>query len=108
MRLMVCCRRKMRKDRDPQDNFINLDVKKLEQIELERKKLLASTMQSIPGIHFMRCPRCSSKLLEESISDIIIFICAQCEGLWLDASSCARILSLDFEEPGEGAKAKKE
>jgi hypothetical protein len=98
----------MRKDRAPQDNFINLDVKKLEQIEIERKKLLASAMQKMPDIHFMRCPRCSSKLFEESINEIIIFICAQCEGLWLDASSCARILSLDFEEPGEEAKAKKE
>ena len=98
----------MKKNKPPQENFIKLDVKKLEQIEVERKKLLASTMQRMPGVDFMRCPRCSSKLAEEKIIDIIIFICTQCEGIWIDASSCARILSIDFGKTAHPSKIKTE
>ena len=102
--MIACCRGNMKKHRPPQDNFINLDVKKLEHIELERKKLLASAMQGVPEMHSLRCPRCRTQLAKESITDVIIFICAQCEGIWLDASSCARILRMNFDGTGRLSK----
>jgi len=48
-----------------QDKFIELDVKKLKDIEAERKRLLENAMQESPDIHFMCCPRCSRSLNEK-------------------------------------------
>ena len=66
------------------DKFIELDVKKLEHIEAERKKFLATEMQKIPEIQFMCCPRCSRQLVETNFTDMNFFICEQCKGIWMD------------------------
>ena len=77
-----------------QDKFIELDVKKLKDIEAERKRLLENAMQESPNIHFMRCPRCSRSLDEKIISDITIVLCEQCKGIWIDKKSLSKVLRL--------------
>ena len=77
-----------------QDKFIELDVKKLKDIEAERKRLLRTVMQENPDIHFMCCPRCSRSLNEKIISDITIVLCEQCKGIWIDKKSLSKVLRL--------------
>ena len=77
-----------------QDKFIELDVKKLKDIEAERKRLLENVMQESPEIHFMCCPRCSRSLNEKIISDITIVLCEQCKGIWIDKKSLSKMLRL--------------
>ena len=77
-----------------QDKFIELDVKKLKDIEAERKRLLRTVMQENPDIHFMCCPRCSRSLNEKIISDITIVLCEQCKGIWIDKKSLSKMLRL--------------
>ena len=77
-----------------QDKFIELDVKKLKDIEAERKRLLENVMQESPDIHFMCCPRCSRSLNEKIISDITIVLCEQCKGIWIDKKSLSKMLRL--------------
>ncbi len=84
----------MEKKKADQDQFIELDVKKLKHIEAERKRLLTSAMQGMPNINFMHCPRCSRHLEEKTITDIAIVICAQCNGIWIDAGSLTKVLRL--------------
>ena len=77
-----------------QDKFIELDVKKLKDIEAERKRLLENVMQESPDIHFMCCPRCSRSLDEKIVSDITIVLCEQCKGIWIDKKSLSKMLRL--------------
>ena len=84
----------MEKKKTGQDKFIELDVKKLEHIEAERKRFLGSAMQSLPNMHCMFCPRCSRSLDEKIILDITIVLCEQCRGMWIDDKSLAKILLL--------------
>ena len=77
-----------------QDKFIELDVKKLKDIEAERKRLLENVMQESPDIHFMCCPRCSRSLNEKIISGITIVLCEQCKGIWIDKKSLSKMLRL--------------
>ena len=83
-----------------QDKFIELDVKKLKDIEAERKRLLENAMQENPDIHFMCCPRCSRSLNEKIISDITIVLCEQCKGIWIDKKSLYKVLRLSGEMTG--------
>ena len=82
----------MEKEKTDQDKFIELDVKKLKQIELERKRLLSNVMQESSDIHFMRCPRCSRSLTEKSGADTTYFLCEQCGGSWIDKKSVSELL----------------
>jgi len=76
------------------DKFIELDVKKLRDIEAERKRLLATVMQESPDMHFMCCPLCSCSLNEKIISDIAIVLCEQCKGIWINKKSLSKVLRL--------------
>ncbi|MCP4716258.1 MAG: zf-TFIIB domain-containing protein [Deltaproteobacteria bacterium] len=81
-----------------QNQFIELEVKKLMHIEAERKRLLTSAIQKMPEINFMRCPRCSRSLEEKTISDIALIICTQCKGIWIEAESLAGVLNLSEDK----------
>ena len=84
----------MEKNEMGQDKFIELDVRKLRDIESERKRLLGTVMRENPDIHFMCCPRCSRSLNEKIISDITIVLCEQCKGIWIDKKSLSKVLRL--------------
>lgn len=84
----------MEKNKMGQDKFIELDVRKLRDIEAERKKLLEAAIKESPDIHFMCCPRCSRSLEEKIISDIKIVLCEQCSGIWIDKNSLSKVLRL--------------
>jgi len=88
----------MEKNEMGNDKFIELDVKKLKHIEVERKKLLATVMQESPDMHFMCCPRCSRFLSEKNISDITIVMCKQCRGIWIDKKSLSKMLRLSGDK----------
>jgi len=84
-----------------QDKFIELDVKKLKDIEAERRRLLETVMQKSPDIHFMCCPRCSRSLNEKIISHIAIVMCEQCGGIWVDKKSLSMVLRLSGDKADE-------
>ena len=90
----------MKKNEMSQDKFIELDVKKLKDIEAERKRLLETVMQESPDIHFMCCPRCSRSLDEKIVSDIKIVLCEQCKGIWMDKKSLSKVLNFSGDMAG--------
>lgn len=89
------------------DKFIELDVKKLEHIEAERKRLLATVMQENPDMHFMCCPRCSHALVEKTILNIHLVWCQQCGGIWIDKKVLAEIIKLSGETADDFLKQAK-
>ena len=88
----------MEKKKTDRDQFIELDVKKLKQIEVERKRLLSSDLQEMPDIHLMHCPRCNRNLENKIITDMALVTCAQCKGIWLEADNLAKIIRVSDEQ----------
>jgi len=52
----------------------------------------------------MKCPRCENSILEERDRDgIVIDVCRECRGIWLDRSELERILARALREEQEQA-----
>jgi Zn-finger nucleic acid-binding protein len=51
----------------------------------------------------MKCPRCETALLQEQARDgIVIDVCAQCKGIWLDRGELERLIARSAQDM-EGA-----
>ena len=64
------------------------------QLEFERRKMVAQTqtkrlvleeISRLKTLHWMRCPKDGSELLETSLRGVTVDICSTCGGIWLDA-----------------------
>jgi Zn-finger nucleic acid-binding protein len=50
----------------------------------------------------MRCPRCQSSVLEERDRDgVVIDVCKDCRGIWLDRSELERLIARAIREQEE-------
>jgi len=88
----------MEKKKTDQDQFIELDVKKLKQIEAERKRFFSSDMQDMPDIHLMHCPRCNRNLEKKIIAGIALVTCLKCKGIWMEADDLTKMIRLSGEQ----------
>ena len=73
-------------ERRPEDEyFIRLDSEKIkalrEKLDREREKLRREMEKKI---HWMRCPKCGGQLNEKLFRGVMIDVCQDCEGVWLD------------------------
>jgi uncharacterized protein len=55
--------------------------------EGERKKREEQTQ-----LHYMKCPKCGADLREIEFKDIMIDICTECSGIWLDKGELGILL----------------
>jgi len=43
-------------------------------------------------LHFMHCPKCGTRLAEESLESVAVDVCPSCQGLWLDQGELGKII----------------
>jgi hypothetical protein len=74
------------------------------QMEFERRKLMAQTQAAqlateeqarLKELHWMRCPKDGSELLETELRGVKVDICSTCGGMWLDAGELGAITEAD-------------
>ena len=46
-------------------------------------------------LHYMRCPKCGSELLEIDYKDLKIDKCTGCDGVWLDPGEMDRLIEAE-------------
>lgn len=68
-----------------EEYFLKLDREKIEQMrsELDKKRQEAAKQQR-KDTHWMKCPKCGSKLHEVNYQNVMIDTCSDCKGIWLD------------------------
>ncbi|MEQ8172513.1 MAG: zf-TFIIB domain-containing protein, partial [Candidatus Eremiobacterota bacterium] len=54
------------------------------QQEEETTRRLEEEKQKLKELHYMRCPKCGLELEEVTFMNILIDICNECNGIWLD------------------------
>ena len=69
-----------------EEYFVRIEQEMKKQIE-ERKKKHASKEQreKLRELHFMKCPKCGTDLIEIDFKGMKIDECSACRGMWLDA-----------------------
>ena len=71
------------------DHVIRVQKQKDEEttrrLEEEKKKL--------KDLHYMRCPKCGMELEEITFMNILIDICNECNGIWLDKGELEAMLA---------------
>jgi uncharacterized protein len=74
------------------------------QVEFERRKQTAQAMvarlaaeeqASLKALHWMRCPKDGSELLETELRGVKVDICSTCGGMWLDAGELDALARAD-------------
>jgi uncharacterized protein len=66
--------------------------------QLEEKKLQAlkeGEKKKLQELHFMKCPKCGSGLIEIDYGSIKVDKCSGCEGVWLDSGELEAVSRLD-------------
>ena len=56
-------------------------------LETEKKKL-----EERRQLHYMKCPKCGAELREIEFKDLMIDICTECSGVWLDKGELETLL----------------
>lgn len=56
-----------------------------ELIKAQRAKLDAERAASARAAHLGKCPRCGGTLAEQKHGPVVIDVCGDCHGMWLDA-----------------------
>lgn len=80
----------------PSDNeeeyFAREQAELLRKLARERQaKLQVDEREREKALHFMKCPKCGSKLEEIAFGNVRIDKCFSCEGIWLDNGELERI-----------------
>ena len=74
------------KPSDKEDEyFIKLDAQKIAKMrdDLDKKREQDAKHQRKEA-HWMKCPKCGSDLQENNYQNVMIDICSECKGIWLD------------------------
>jgi len=56
----------------------------LEMKKEEETKRLEEEKQKLKDLHYMKCPKCGMQLYEVSFMDVMVDVCEECMGVWLD------------------------
>jgi uncharacterized protein len=66
--------------------FARVELEMMKKIEHEKKqKITEKERQEQRKLHFMKCPKCGSNLIEIEFKGVKIDECSECRGMWLDA-----------------------
>ena len=76
--------------------FVRREFERKAKLEEEKqKKLQEEEKKRLQELHFMKCPKCGSQLLEIDYKSIKIDECSHCKGIWLDHKELDEILKLE-------------
>jgi len=62
------------------------------QKEEEDTKRLEEEKKKLKDLHYMRCPKCGMELEEVTFMNILIDMCNECHGMWLDRGELEAML----------------
>jgi len=65
--------------------------KNKEAIEKLRAKIKVAEEAKAAGLSSMKCPRCDGSLQETKFEELMIDICDQCGGVWLDSGELEQL-----------------
>ena len=69
-----------------EEYFVRIEQEMKEQREEQRKKHASKEQrEKLRELHFMKCPKCGTDLMEIDFKSIKIDECSSCRGMWLDA-----------------------
>ena len=65
--------------------FYKLDAEKIKKMRVEKDQIRKEeARQHRQEAHWMKCPKCGADLKETNYQNVMIDICHECEGIWLD------------------------
>ena len=53
---------------------------------------LAEEKKKLKELHYMKCPKCGMELMEVNYMDVLVDICEECLGIWLDHGELESIM----------------
>jgi hypothetical protein len=76
-----------------EEYFARLEIKRRLEVEAKRAQAQAEEEKKrLKELHFMHCPKCGTKLSEESLEKVIIDVCPVCHGIWLDDGELTKVI----------------
>jgi Zn-finger nucleic acid-binding protein len=75
-----------------EEYFARQEFERRKKLAEERARALeAEERERLRQLHWMRCPKCGSELVEVGLRGVRIDKCASCAGLWLDAGELEQL-----------------
>ncbi|MGE5699990.1 MAG: zf-TFIIB domain-containing protein [Deltaproteobacteria bacterium] len=79
-----------------EEYFARMEFERRKKAEEEnRKKMAESEKKRLKELHFMRCPKCGSELIEVDYKTLKVDRCSSCDGVWLDAGELESAMKLE-------------
>lgn len=76
-----------------EEKLIKEHTKRLQKEKEEKDtKRLEEEKKKARELHYMKCPKCGMDLEEITFMDILVDICNECKGLWLDKGELESIM----------------
>ena len=73
--------------------LIKEHTKRLEEEKKEAEtKRLEEEKKKLKELHYMRCPKCGQELQEISFTGVMVDVCQDCMGMWLDHGELESII----------------
>lgn len=85
------------KPSDHEDEYFIRLEKEMQRQREEQKRNEASKeeREKLRALHFMKCPKCGTDLMEIDFKGMKIDECASCRGMWLDAGEFDALVKID-------------
>ena len=79
-----------------EEYFARKEFEGKRKIEQEKhRKLNEEEKKRLKELHYMRCPKCGTELIEIDYKGIMIDECSECEGIWLDAGELLAVSKIE-------------
>jgi hypothetical protein len=79
-----------------EEYFARMEFERRKKAEEEsRRKMAESEKKRLKELHFMRCPKCGSELIEVDYKTLKVDRCSSCDGVWLDAGELESAMKLE-------------
>jgi len=76
-----------------EEYFARLEIKRRLEVEAQRAHAQAEEEKKrLKELHFMHCPKCGTKLAEESLEKVTVDVCPVCHGIWLDDGELTKVI----------------
>ncbi|MEW6334140.1 MAG: zf-TFIIB domain-containing protein [Thermodesulfobacteriota bacterium] len=85
------------KPTDHEDEYFVRIEKEMQRQREEQKKKQASSeeREKLRKLHFMKCPKCGTDLVEIDFKGMKIDECSSCRGMWLDAGEFDAMVKIE-------------
>jgi len=76
-----------------EEYFARLEIKRRLEVEAKRAHAQAEEEKKrLKELHFMHCPKCGTRLSEESLEKVTVDVCPVCHGIWLDDGELTKVI----------------